>query len=54
MIFIDGKPVDLTKPQTWGGSITLKPGGSIEQRENGVTTKVTYEPQKEPPKPEAK
>ena len=45
MIFIDGKPVDLTKPQTWGGSIQLKPGGSITQSKDGVTTKVTHVPQ---------
>ena len=40
MIEIDGKPVDLTDPQTWGNSIQIKPDGYIEQRKDGVTTRV--------------
>jgi len=40
MIEIDGKPVDLTKPETWGTTIQLKPGGFIDQRKDGVTTLV--------------
>ena len=38
---INGKPVDLTKPNSFGGvSIQLKPGGSIAQTENGVVQRV--------------
>lgn len=40
MLKLDGKPVDLTKPQTWGTAIQLKPGGFIEHRKDGVTTLV--------------
>ena len=40
MIEIDGKTVDLTKPETWGASIQIKPNGIIEQRKDGVTTRV--------------
>jgi hypothetical protein len=40
MIEIDGKTVDLTKPETWGASIQIKPNGFIEQRKDGVTTRV--------------
>jgi len=40
MIIIDGKKVDLTKPETLKG-ITLKPGGSISFTQNGITTKLT-------------
>ena len=40
MIEIDGKAVDLTKPETWGASIQIKPNGFIEQRKDGVTTRV--------------
>ena len=40
MIQIDGKTVDLTKPQTWGKSIQIKPNGFIEQRKDGVTIRV--------------
>ena len=48
MIQIDGKTVDLTKPQTWGDSIQIKPNGFIEQTEDGVTTRVeNLEPKKE-------
>jgi len=45
MIKIDGKEVDLTKPQTWGNSIQIKPNGFIEQSKNNVTTRVTHIPQ---------
>jgi hypothetical protein len=45
MIQIDGKTVDLTKPQTWGNSIQIKPTGFIEARNNGVTTRVIPSPQ---------
>jgi len=45
MLELDGKPVDLTKPQTWGTAIQLKPGGFIEQREDGVTTRVEHKPE---------
>ena len=40
MIEIDGKAVDLTKPETWGASIQINPNGFIEQRKDGVTTRV--------------
>lgn len=39
MFLIDGKPLDLTKPNP---GITIKPGGYISQSENGVTTTVTH------------
>jgi len=45
MIQIDGKTVDLTKPQTWGASIEIKPNGFIEQTKDGVTTLVKPTPQ---------
>ena len=45
MIQIDVKTVDLTKPQTWGASIEIKPNGFIEQTKNGVTTLVQPTPQ---------
>jgi len=51
MIQIDGKTVDLTKPQTWGNSIQIKPNGFIQQTKNGVTTIVQPTPQ---PSKEAK
>jgi len=41
MIQIDGKAVDLTKPQTWGNSVQIKPNGFIEQRKDGVTSRIT-------------
>jgi len=31
MFLLNGKPVDLTNPSSWGGSIKLKPGGSIQE-----------------------
>jgi hypothetical protein len=52
MIQIDGKPLDLTKPETLGDNIKIAPGGFIEQRKDGVTTKVTHE--EVPPAPPAK
>jgi len=45
MIQIDGKTIDLTKPQTWGNSIQIKPNGFIEQSKDGVTTRITPIPQ---------
>ena len=45
MIQIDGKTVDLTKPQTWGASIEIKPNGFIEQTKDGVITLVHPTPQ---------
>ena len=30
MINIDGKPLDLTNPATWGDKVTIKPHGYIE------------------------
>ena len=45
MIKLDGKTVDLTKPQTWGDSIQIKPNGFIEQTKDGVTTRITPIPQ---------
>ena len=39
MIKIDGKVIDLTKPETIKG-ITFKEGGYIEQVENGVVTRL--------------
>lgn len=30
MITIDGKPLDLTNPDTWGDKVTIKPDGYIE------------------------
>ena len=48
MIQLDGKTVDLTKPETWGNSIQIKPNGFIEQTKDGVTTSVkNLEPKKE-------
>lgn len=44
MLELDGKPIDLTKPQTWGDSIKIKPNGYIEQTKDGVTTKLTHQP----------
>jgi hypothetical protein len=41
MIKIDGKTIDLTKPQTWGESIKIQPNGFIEQRKDGVTSRIT-------------
>jgi hypothetical protein len=40
MLLIDGNPVDMTNPSSWGGSIKLKPGGLIEQSKDGVKTRV--------------
>ena len=37
MLELDGKTIDLTKPQTWGDSIKIKPNGYIEQTKDGVT-----------------
>jgi len=45
MIQIDGKTVELTKPQTWGASIQIKPNGFIEQTKDGVTTLIHPTPQ---------
>ena len=43
MIQIDGKTVDLTKPETWGNNIKIKPNGFIEQTKNGVTNRIDYQ-----------
>jgi hypothetical protein len=43
MIQIDGKIVDLTKPETWGNNIKIKPNGFIEQTKNGVTNRIDYQ-----------
>ena len=43
MFSIDGQELDLTKPATLKG-VTLKPGGFMEQRKDGVTTKLTHQP----------
>lgn len=40
MLELDGKPVDMTRPETWGTAIQLKPGGFIEQRKDGMTTLI--------------
>lgn len=40
MISIDGKVLDLTKPETLKG-ITILPGGFIAQKKDGVVTRVT-------------
>ena len=40
MLQIDGKPVDLTNPASWGDSIKIMPNGFIEQRKDGMTTRV--------------
>ncbi len=40
MLELDGKPVDLTRPETWGTAIQLKAGGFIEQRKDGMTTLI--------------
>ena len=53
---IDGKEVDLTNPQSWGGSLKILPGGSIQTAKNGVVTTVTdtYVATTTPQKPEQK
>lgn len=45
MFVIDGKPLDLTRPNS-GVSIQLKPGGSITQSQNGVTQRVVNDTDK--------
>ena len=49
MLELDGKPIDLTKPQTWGDSIKIKPNGYIEQTKDGVTILVEPAPQQKEP-----
>jgi len=49
MLEFDGKPIDLTKPQTWGDSIKIKPNGYIEQTKDGVTIRVEPAPQQKEP-----
>lgn len=49
MLELDGKPIDLTKPQTWGDSIKIKPNGYIEQTKDGVTIRVEPAPQQKEP-----
>ena len=41
MIQIDGKPLDMTKPETWGDAITINQGGSVTSQKDGVVTVVT-------------
>mgnify|MGYP003342489730 CR=1 FL=1 len=43
MLTIDGKKVDLTKPETLK-KITIKPGGYMEQKKDGVTTRIENKP----------
>ena len=43
MISVDGKAIDLTKPETWGNAITLKPNGYVEAIVDGVVTIITQE-----------
>ena len=43
MLTIDGKKVDLTKPETLN-KIKIKPGGYIEQKKDGVTTRIENKP----------
>jgi hypothetical protein len=42
MFEIDGKELDLTKPETLQG-ITFKEGGYIEQGKDGVVTRIEQE-----------
>ena len=44
MIQIDGKPVDLTKPETWGNNIQIQINGFIKQTKDGVTTHIEHKP----------
>ena len=44
MIQIDGKPVDLTKPETWGNNIQIQINGFIKQTKDGVTTRIEHKP----------
>ena len=55
-IIIDGKEVDMTKPESWGKSIQILPGGSIQTAKNGVVTTVAdnYVPTTTAQKPEQK
>jgi hypothetical protein len=39
MLTIDDKKVDLTKPDSMK-KITIKPNGYIEQRKDGITTRI--------------
>jgi hypothetical protein len=41
MIQIDGKTVDVTKFKTWGELIKIHSDGFIEQRKDGVTSRIT-------------
>jgi hypothetical protein len=54
MIEIDGKPLDLTNPGTWGTSVQLQPNGSVTVVKDGVVTTVKLAKVNEPtgiPKP---
>lgn len=42
MIQIDGVSLNLTQPDTLKG-ITIRPGGFIEQRVGGITTRMEHE-----------
>jgi hypothetical protein len=41
MIKIDGKTVDITMFKTWGELIKIHLDGFIEQRKDGVTSRIT-------------
>ena len=41
MIKIDGKTIDVTMFKTWGELIKIHSNGFIEQRKDGVTSRIT-------------
>ena len=41
MFKVDGKELDMTKPETWGDAITIEPNGYVETLADGVVTIVT-------------
>ena len=47
MFKIDGKELDLTKPETLQG-VTIKEGGYIEQVKDGVVVRVEPVPEVKP------
>jgi hypothetical protein len=40
MLQIDGKPLDLTNPSSWGDAVQIKQGGYISETKDGVKTTV--------------
>jgi hypothetical protein len=48
MITLDGKPLDLTNPSTWGASVQLQPNGSVTVVKDGVVTTVKLAKVNEP------